>query len=99
MQLWDACSAMGSPLCGERLFPIRENSCGKRFAIGCRIECYSLGGRITEQGGVRFRGMEIGLCGPDSWAVRLPPPFLVSGMWREFRVDNAIFRGILWDRG
>jgi hypothetical protein len=43
--------------------------------------------------------MGAGLCGPDPLAVRLPPPFLVLGLCREFRVESANFGGILRGRG
>jgi hypothetical protein len=33
--------ARGSPLCGDRSFLIRENPCGRRYSIGCRVECDS----------------------------------------------------------
>ncbi len=40
---------------------------------------------------VKLRGMGIGLCGPVLLTVRRPPPVLVSGMLREFRVGNTIY--------
>ncbi len=49
-----------------------------------------LEGRIAGRGVVSFRGMRTVLCGPVS-TVRRPPPFLVSGLLREFKLRNTIF--------